>query len=146
MRRTAAGIPVTLQFREKWRLALAQVRTILQEGFTVTGVVVDADYGSNAQFRAGLERLGLSYGVAIRGEVSCTVVGVPGTQSATAIAQSAPTAAWEDVTWATGTAGPLLCAASPPDEGARGPMVAVRGSAETDRQVALPPSACRDSV
>jgi SRSO17 transposase len=106
-RRAAAGIPATLHFREKWRIALAQVRTVLQAGFTLTGVVVDADYGSNAQFRAGLERLGLAYGVAIRGEAVCAVVGVPGPQSATAIAQSAPEDAWESVTWGTGTAGPL---------------------------------------
>jgi SRSO17 transposase len=106
-RRTAAGIPATLQFREKWRIALAQVRAILQAGFTLTGVVVDADYGSNARFRAGLERLGLPYGVAIRGDVTCTVVGVPGAQSAAAIAHSAPDEAWESVTWGTGTAGPL---------------------------------------
>jgi len=103
----AAGIPATLRFREKWRIALAQVRTVLHAGFTITGVVVDADYGSNAQFRAGLERLGLSYGVAIRGEAVCAVVGVPGPQSATAIAQSAPEDACEAVTWGTGTAGPL---------------------------------------
>ena len=38
---------------------------------------------------------------------SCAVVGVPGPQSATAIAQSAPEDAWESVTWGTGTAGPL---------------------------------------
>jgi SRSO17 transposase len=106
-RRTAAGIPPALQFRAKWRIALAQVRTILQAGFTITGVVVDADYGSNAQFRAGLERLGLPYGVAIRGELACAVVGVPGTLSATAIAESAPEDSWESVTWGTGTAGPL---------------------------------------
>ena len=106
-RRTAAGIPATLHFREKWRMALAQVRTILQAGFTITGVVVDADYGSNAQFRAGLERLGLRYGVAIRGEAVCLVVGVPGPQSVAAIAESAPEDAWECVTWGTGTAGPL---------------------------------------
>jgi SRSO17 transposase len=106
-RRAAAGIPATLQFREKWRIALAQVRAILEAGFTITGVVVDADYGSNAEFRAGLERLGLPYGVAIRGEAVCAVVNVPGPQSATAIAQSAPEDAWESVTWGTGTAGPL---------------------------------------
>ena len=29
-----------------------------QAGFTISGVVVDADYGTNAAFRAGLERLG----------------------------------------------------------------------------------------
>jgi SRSO17 transposase len=106
-RRAAVRIPETLRFREKWRIALAQVRAILQAGFTLTGVVVDADYGSNAQFRAGLERLGLPYGVAIRGEMLCAVVGVPGTQSVAAIAVSAPDEAWESVTWAPGTAGPL---------------------------------------
>jgi SRSO17 transposase len=53
------------QFREQWRLALAQVRAVLKAGFTITGVVVDAGYGTNAAFRAGLERLGLPYGVAI---------------------------------------------------------------------------------
>ena len=84
------GIPATLQFREKWRIALAQVRTILQDGFTITAVVVDADYGCNAQFRAGLERLWLPYAVAIRGEMSCAVTGVTGTQSATAVALRRP--------------------------------------------------------
>lgn len=66
-RRAAARVPTTLRFREKWRIALAQVRAILKAGFTITGVVVDADSGANAAFRAGLERLGLVYGVAIRG-------------------------------------------------------------------------------
>lgn len=106
-RRAAAGIPATQRFREKWRLALAQVRAILDAGFTLTGVVVDADYGSNAAFRAGLERLGLPYGVAIRGQVVCTVVDAAVTQSAAALAQSVPDDAWEEVTWGTGTAGPL---------------------------------------
>ncbi len=106
-RRAAAGIPPTLHFREKWRIALAQVRVILDAGFTLTGVVVDADYGSNAQFRAGLERLGLAYGVAIRGEAACAVADVVGTPSAAAIADSAPPEAWASVTWGTGTAGPL---------------------------------------
>lgn len=46
-------------FREKWKIALAQVRAILKAGFTITGVVVDADDGRNAAFREGLELLGL---------------------------------------------------------------------------------------
>lgn len=103
----AAGIPPTVRFREKWRIALAQVRTVLQAGFTITGVVVDADYGANAAFRAGLERLGLAYGVAIRGEATFTVTDGPGPLSAIALADSAPDDAWETVTWGTGTAGPL---------------------------------------
>ena len=106
-RRAEAGIPPTLRFREKWRIALAQVRTVLQAGFTITGVVVDADYGTNAAFRAGLERLGLAYGVAIRGGATCAVEGVTGTHSAAALGQSAPDDAWASVTWGTGTAGPL---------------------------------------
>jgi SRSO17 transposase len=103
----AAGIPPTIRFREKWRIALAQVRTVLQAGFTITGVVVDADYGANAAFRAGLERLGLAYGVAIRGEATFTVTDVPAPLSAIAIADAAPDDVWETVTWGTGTAGAL---------------------------------------
>lgn len=104
----AAGIPPTVRFREKWRIALAQVRTILQAGFTLTGVVVDADYGSNATFRAGLERLGLAYGVAIRGEATFVDGGGAGALSAIALADAAPADVWETVTWGTGTAGPLI--------------------------------------
>ena len=103
----AAAIPPTVRFREKWRIALAQVRTVLQAGFTITGVVVDADYGANAAFRAGLERLGLAYGVAIRGEATFTLAVVPSPLSAIAIADAAPDDVWETVTWGTGTAGPL---------------------------------------
>jgi SRSO17 transposase len=103
----AAGLPPTVRFREKWRIALAQVRTVLQAGFTITGVVVDADYGATAAFRAGLERLGLAYGVALRGEATFTVADVPSPLSAIAIADAAPDDVWETVTWGTGTAGPL---------------------------------------
>jgi SRSO17 transposase len=106
-RRAVAGIPPTVRFREKWRIALAQVRAVVKAGFTLTGVVVDADYGSNAAFRAGLERLGLAYGVAIRGEARFTRADVPGTHAATALAASAPDDTWESVTWGTGTNGPL---------------------------------------
>ena len=69
-RARAAGIPVGWLFREKWRIALAHVRTVLQAGFQLDGVAVDADYGANAAFRAALERLGLAYGVAIRGDLA----------------------------------------------------------------------------
>lgn len=106
-RREEAGIPATQVFREKWRIALAQVRAIQKAGFTITGVVVDADYGTNAAFRAGLERLGLAYGVAIRGGATFAIADVPGRQTATAIADSAPDEAWDAGTWGAGTHGPL---------------------------------------
>jgi SRSO17 transposase len=98
-RRTAAGIPETLRFREKWRIALAHVRTVLKAGFTLTGVVVDADDGSNAAFRDGLERLGLGYAVAIRGVVTFTPGGTLQTLTAAVIATAAPPGAWQMVPW-----------------------------------------------
>ena len=138
-RRADAHIPATQRFREKWRIALAQVRTILQAGFTITGVVVDANYGTNAAFRAGLERLGLSYGVAIRGEATCAVVGVPGLQSAAAVALSAPEDAWRSVTWGMGTSSTLtarFCALRRASrEGARRPVVALRALGERRAEV-----------
>src|SRR5215210_672472 len=96
-RRTAAGLPATLRFREKWRMALAQVRTVLKAGFTVTGVVGDTDYGARAAFRDGLERLGLRYAVAIRGALLFTTAGGPAKQTAAGIADTAAADAWQAV-------------------------------------------------
>ena len=106
----AAGVPPTVRFREKWRIALAHVRTVLKAGFTVTGVVVDADYGANAQFRDGLERLGLAYGVAIRGDVTFTTAGATRLRTAAVISAATATDAWQSVTWGTRTTGPLTAA------------------------------------
>src|SRR5450759_3287931 len=106
-RRRSAGIPETLQFRQKWRIALAHVRTVLKAGFTVTGVVVDADYGSNAAFRGGLERLGLRYAVAIRGVVTFWTAGARRTATAAGISAAAHPDAWHTVTWGAGTTGAL---------------------------------------
>jgi SRSO17 transposase len=106
-RRRSTGIPETLQFRQKWRIALAHVRTVLKAGFTVTGVVVDADYGSNAAFRDGLERLGLRYAVAIRGVATFGTPGARLTATATVIAAAADPDDWQTVTWGAGTTGAL---------------------------------------
>jgi SRSO17 transposase len=106
-RRAAGGIPETLRFREKWCIALAQARTVLKAGFTVTGVVVDADYGSNAAFRDGLERLGLRYAVAIRVVVTFGTPGARRTATAAVIAAAAHSDAWQTVAWGTGTTGVL---------------------------------------
>lgn len=101
-RRAAAGIPATVGFREKWRIALAHIRTIRQAGFTIDGVVVDADYGSNAAFRTALERMGLRYGVAIRGDAVFDAKGR--TDTARVIALATPEADWQTVTWGPPTA------------------------------------------
>ena len=110
LRRQSVGIPETLQFRQKWRIALAHVRTVLKAGFAVTGVVVDADYGSNAAFRDGLERLGLRYAVAIRGVATFGTPGARLTATAAVIAAAAPLNHWHTVTWGAGTTGALTAA------------------------------------
>jgi SRSO17 transposase len=106
-RRRKARIPDRVRFREKWRIALSHVRQVVQAGFQLTAVVADADYGSTAAFRRGLERLGLRYGVAIRWFLTMATPGARRTRTAGAIAAAIPEADWQTVTWARGTKGPL---------------------------------------
>ena len=58
-RRATVDLHPRVRFREKWRIALGQVRATLKRGIEVTAVVTDADYGSVSGFRHGVERLGL---------------------------------------------------------------------------------------
>lgn len=107
IRRAKARVPDPVRFREKWRIALAQVRHALKGGFQLTGVVADADYGSTAAFRRGLEHLGLRYGVAIRWFLTMWTPGARRSHTAAAIAARIPDAEWEYVAWAEGVKGPL---------------------------------------
>ena len=70
----------------------------------------DADYGADAQFRAGLERLGLRYGVAIRSDAKCTTADVRRLDTVAVIADAARPDEWLPITWGTGTDGPLTAA------------------------------------
>jgi len=106
-RRAAAGIPDRVAFREKWRIALAQVRAALKAGLAIDGVVADADYGSTAAFRTQLERLGLRYGVAIRSTVTLWTDEAQAAHPAAALADAIAANQWQPVTWGTGTKGPL---------------------------------------
>ena len=92
-RRAKAGIPETVRFREKWRIALAHIRRVLKADFALSAVVADADDGSHAPFRCGLERLGLRYGLAIRGALTMWVPRARRARPATAIAAALPEAA-----------------------------------------------------
>ena len=104
-RRAKVGLPDRVRFREKWRIALAHVRAVLAAGFQVTAVVADADYGSTAPFRRGLERLGLRYAVALRSDVKVQYAGMRRTVGLTAAA--IPARQWRRIGWGRGTKGPL---------------------------------------
>jgi len=105
--REEAGIPSRLHFREKWRIALAQVRAALKRGFQLTAVVTDADYGSTTAFRQGLERLGLRYAVAIRSNLAVCPAGARRTRPVAAVAKQIPARQWRRICWGQGTKGPL---------------------------------------
>jgi SRSO17 transposase len=106
-RRDKARVPVTVRFREKWRIALAHVRQVRQAGLAIDAVVADADYGTTTAFRTGLERLGLRYAVAVRKLLQVWVPGATTSCSLEAMGHALPEDAWHDVTWGQGTKGPL---------------------------------------
>jgi SRSO17 transposase len=106
-RRERARIPDTVRFREKWRIALSHVRRVLRAGFQILAVVADADYGSTVGFRRGLDKLGLRYGVAIRGELTMSPADARRRQTAALIAREISERHWQRICWATGTKGPL---------------------------------------
>jgi SRSO17 transposase len=106
-RRTKVGIPDRVRFREKWRIGLAHVRAVRKAGFHVAAVVADADYGSTAAFRRGLERCGLRYAVAVRSILTVWVAGARRTRALAEIATRIPTRQWRRVCWGQGTKGPL---------------------------------------
>jgi SRSO17 transposase len=107
-RRTAARIPARMGFREKWRIALAHVRTVQQAGLTVDAVVADTAYGQVARFRTGLERLGLRYVLAVPYYVSARVTAGTPLEPVAAIANALAPSAWHRVRWGTGTKGTLV--------------------------------------
>jgi SRSO17 transposase len=107
-RRAKAGIPETVRFREKWRMALAHIRRILKADFVLTAVLADADYGSNAPFRRGLERLGLRYGLAIRGGLTMWTAGARRARPAAELGAAIPEPDWRRVTWGAGRKGALV--------------------------------------
>ena len=105
--RAQARIPRPLAFREKWRIAVAHVRTVLAAGFALEAVVADAAYGEIAQFRAALERLGVIYVVAVPYFVGARLAGTTVRDSLAAIATSLAPSAWHRIRWGQGTKGPL---------------------------------------
>ena len=65
-RRKQAGVPQEIRFQTKPEIALAQIRSLVNEDVPRGVVLADAAYGDDHAFREGLERLGLSYAVGIK--------------------------------------------------------------------------------
>lgn len=63
--RQRARIPASVRFQEKWRQALHLLRQARAAGFSLTGVLADAEFGDVSAFRAALHRLRLPYAVGI---------------------------------------------------------------------------------
>ncbi|MHB8392749.1 MAG: IS701 family transposase [Acidobacteriaceae bacterium] len=74
-RRKQAGVPKEISFQTKPEIALAQIRSLVNEDVPRGVVLADAAYGDDSGFREGLVSLGLSYAVGIQ---SSTTLWPPG--------------------------------------------------------------------
>jgi SRSO17 transposase len=117
--REQARIPASVRFQEKWRQALTLLRQARASALTVTGVLADAEFGDNSQFRAQLHRVGLPYAVGVSSSQSVfvgrpTLVSPPrggqgrprtrptlpaGVTSASVAAVAAAQPRWRRITW-----------------------------------------------
>jgi SRSO17 transposase len=119
-----AGVPETcMTARTKPEMALEELDRLRALGVRFGEVVADAGYGPSAAFRRGLSERGLSWavGIACTQTVYTTTVEVTWPRARTGrprkrgVASKAPvaaeemlkTAAWQRVTWRTGTKGAL---------------------------------------
>src|SRR6266446_2407547 len=69
-RRNKAGVPKEIRFQTKPEMALAQIRSLLDEDVPRAPVLADAAYGNDNGFRDGLQQLGLEYAVGIQSSTS----------------------------------------------------------------------------
>jgi SRSO17 transposase len=129
-RRQPAGIPETIAFAPKWKLALEGIDALLADELPRAPVVADAGYGTATAFREGLTERKLSYVVGVSAE---TTVWAPGRAplppaawsgrgrpptryrrtrrhrpvSAKALAEQLSPKVWKTVRWREGTRGTL---------------------------------------
>jgi SRSO17 transposase len=125
-RRAAAGVPETVAYRPKWRIALDEIDRVLASGARFGRVLADAEYGRATEFRAGLAERQLPYAVGVLpaqrvypADVTLAFPAreptgrprkhpVPSAASAEAaeLLEARPEA-FRTVSWRTGTKGPL---------------------------------------
>jgi SRSO17 transposase len=107
-RRERAGIPRSVRFREKWRIALTHIRQVRAAGLQIDAVLADAAYGNVHAFRTAVDRMGLRYAVGVAMRLAVRATGARRHHQIGRIIKRLPTAVWRRVCWAQGTKGPLV--------------------------------------
>lgn len=126
-RREKVGVPATVAFQPKWRIALNELKRLKDAGVRFGSVLADAGYGVCADFRRELSDLSLTWAVGIISEQKFypsnararmprrAGAGRPRTRavpthirrSAKDIIAQLPPKAWRRISWRDGTKGPL---------------------------------------
>lgn len=102
----AAGVPTTVDFATKPRLALDMVGDAVVAGVPARWVTGDEVYGNDPTFRAGVHELGLGYVLAVACNHRVTVNHGITRMRADDIAAGLPAAAWQNYSAGIGSKGP----------------------------------------
>ena len=90
-RRNKAGVPETIGFLTKPRIALQQLKNAKEQGISPGVVLADPAYGTDTQFRTEITEMGLEYAVGVRSDVSIWPSGTTFTVPANYRGQGRPT-------------------------------------------------------
>lgn len=105
-RRNAAGIPPTVQFATKPRLAAEMVTAALDAGITAPWVTGDEAYGQDPQLRAALEARGIGYVLAVACPTRVKINYDRTLVRADTVASRLPATAWQRHSAGNGAKGP----------------------------------------
>jgi SRSO17 transposase len=105
-RRTGAGIPETVQFATKPRLASEMIAAALDAGITASWVTGDEAYGQDPQLRAALEARGTGYVLAVACSMWVKINNGRTPVRADTVASRLPATAWHRQSAGNGAKGP----------------------------------------
>ncbi|MEU3221514.1 IS701 family transposase [Streptomyces sp. NPDC006971] len=105
-RRTAAGIPETVQFATKPRLAAEMITAALEAGIGASWVTGDEAYGQDPQLRAALEAHGIGYVMAVACSTRVRINHGRTPVRADTLAGRLPATAWQRHSAGNGAKGP----------------------------------------
>ncbi len=105
-RRTAAGIPETVQFATKPTLALEMIAAALDAGIAASWVTGDEAYGQDPQLRAALETRGTGYVLAVACSMRVRINHGRTAVRADIVTDRLPATAWQRHSAGNGAKGP----------------------------------------